>query len=191
MSRSVADDLVRLEPHRFTPAGGLAPRCQVVKKNGAQCGAMARRGFRVRPPHSAGFAAREARGERRPAGRPPTHGLYSRKERRKTSEVFAELDAIDFDLDDTDAEMRLMRAALTYMLGNAERFSSGGDTAHALLDRFEEAAVAGPVPAAEAAALARAMGKARAVMSECRSWVGMPVVVARGIVTRTTGPIRA
>ena len=184
MSRDIQDKppAAGLKPHVLTPTGGVAARCQAVKRDGAQCGASARSGYRVCTRHGAGLPSRERSGERKPAGRPAVHGLYSRRGRQAIADVVAELDAADVDVDDTDAEMRVLRGTLAYLLGQAEVHEGLDDTVRgvrALLEKTQE----GPsVTPREAALIGHAMSSAARLLSESHSWVRAVMDVARAIV---------
>ena len=96
--------------------GGVAPRCQRIKKDGHQCGNAARSGFSVCPRHGAGFPSREAAGEKKRTGRPRTHGLYSRSGLSSLHDLMAEVAALEQDRDNTDREIDTLRATLWYLL---------------------------------------------------------------------------
>lgn len=172
------------QPVLFTPNGGVARRCQATRRGGGQCGAPARRGFSVCVRHGAGLRSREEAGERKPVtvGGRMTHGLYSRAGRRKIAQVVAELEAAQVDLDDSDGEMRVLRATLTFLLSQADLHEDGGDTvrrAYALLERSLGQQAVG---AAEAAVMGRAMGEASRLLGQSVSWVRAVLDAARFIV---------
>lgn len=66
-----------LEEYVSMPKGGVAQRCQRVKRDGGQCAKPAWTDYRVCSSHGAGYATREAAGERQRPGRPITTGVYS------------------------------------------------------------------------------------------------------------------
>ena len=181
MSRTKRKKPAHLEAHRLTPTGGLAPRCQAVKRDGTQCGGFAREGFTVCPRHGAGFAARERAGESKPVslGRPLTHGLYSKRGRRRIAEVVAELEAAQVNLDDSDGEMRVLRGTLAYLLGQADVHEDAGDTIRGVMRMLEGVEVTLP---AEAAAVGRAMGNADRLLGRSESWVRALLDASRFIV---------
>jgi hypothetical protein len=176
---------VALEPMLRTPNGGEAPRCQAVKRDGTQCGAPARKGMSVCARHGAGFTPRPATAtqrERKAGGRPPTHGLYSKAGRRKIAEVVAELEAAQIDLDDSDGEMRVLRATLAYLLGNASIHEQAEDTVggvYAVLERTLTHQTLEPV---EALAIGQAMQSADRLLGRSESWVRAVLDAARFVV---------
>lgn len=175
-----------LEPFIAIPNGGTAPRCQVRKKNGDQCAAPARRGFTVCSRHGAGTRAREESGERKPvtAGGRMTHGLYSRAGRRKIAEVVAELEAAEIDLDDSDGEMRVLRATLAFLLGQADVHEGAGDTVrgtYALLERTLGERES-ELEMWEVKMLRGAMDSADRLMSRTESWVAAILDASRFVV---------
>jgi hypothetical protein len=176
----------RLEPDLVMPNGGVTPRCQAHKKNGEQCAAPARRGYRVCARHGAGLRAREESGERKPvtAGGRMTHGLYSKAGRRRIAEVVAELEAAQTDLDDSDGEMRVLRGTLAYLLGNASVHEQAEETVggiHALLSRTlkRNEDTLDPV---EARAIGQAMQSADRLLGRSESWVRAVLDAARFVV---------
>ena len=176
----------RLKPKPFlsTPNGGVAPRCQAKRRAGVQCGAPARRGFSVCVRHGAGLPSRdrEQTVDRRPRGRPIVHGLYSRSGRRKIADVVADLEAADTNLDDSDGEMRVLRATLAFLLGQADAYDEGGDTVRSTFALLERSLENGPLDAAEAAVIGRAMGEAIRLLGQTESWVRVLLDAARFIV---------
>jgi hypothetical protein len=187
MNRSVPENppTVELQATLRTPNGGEAPRCQARKRDGAQCGAPARKGMRVCARHGAGFAPRPATAtqrERKPGGRPPTHGLYSRVGRRKIAEVVAEMEAAQVDLDDSAGEMRVLRASLAFLLGQADVHEGALDDitgVYALLGRSLSHQTLDPI---EARAIGQAMQAADRLLGKSESWVRAVLDAARFIV---------
>jgi hypothetical protein len=168
-----------------TPNGGEAPRCQAVKRDGTQCGAPARKGYRVCARHGAGLTPRPATAtqrERKPGGRPPTHGLYSKAGRRKIAEVVAELEAAQIDLDDSDGEMRVLRGTLAFLLGQADVHEGALDKitgVYAVLERTLTHQTLEPV---EARAIGQAMQSADRLLGRSESWVRAVLDAARFVV---------
>lgn len=175
---------LKLEPFLSTPNGGVAPRCQAKRRAGGQCGAPARRGYAVCVRHGAGLPSREREQslDRRPRGRPIVHGLYSRAGRRKVSDVVAELEAAQVDLDDSDGEMRVLRATLAFLLGQADIHEAAADRiggVHALLERTRSHLTLEPV---EARAIEDAMRTADRLLARTESWVRAVLDAARFVV---------
>jgi len=173
-----------LQSFLSTPNGGVARRCQALRRAGGQCGAPARRGYSVCVRHGVGLPSREREQalDRRPRGRPIVHGLYSRAGRRKIADVVAELEAAEVDLDNSDGELRVLRATLAFLLGQADVHEEGGDRVrrtHALLERTLSHQV---LEAADAAVIGRAMGEANRLLGQTESWVRALLDAARFIV---------
>ena len=182
MDRSAAGKAERLAAVMVTPNGGVAQRCQARKRNGTQCGAPARRGKRVCVRHGGGSAARVESGERRPTGRPPIHGLYSKAGRRKIAEILTDLEAVQLDLDDSDGEMRVLRATLTYLLGQADIHEEGSHRVRAIHAILEAAAAQQDLSAAEAVSIGRTLSEANRLLGRMESWARTLVDTARYIV---------
>jgi hypothetical protein len=162
-----------LQPYLSIPNGGVAHRCQAMRRAGGQCGAPARRGYSVCVRHGAGLPSREREQAvaRRPRGRPIVHGLYSRAGRRKIAEVVAELESAQIDLDDSDGEMRVLRATLAFLLGQADVHEGALDKitgVYAVLERTLSHQTLDPV---EARAIGQAMQSADRLLSRSGSWV--------------------
>lgn len=122
-----------LEPYLSTPTGGQARRCQARNRTGEQCKAPARGGFQVCARHGAGTRAREERGERKPAGRPIVHGLYSQKGLLDIQQLGQEILALEADLDNTDGELALLKATASYLLAQADQFKDKGERLQSLV----------------------------------------------------------
>ena len=175
---------LNLAPFLSTPNGGVARRCQAIRRAGGQCGAPARRGYTVCVRYGAGLPSREREQaiDRRPRGRPIVHGLYSRAGRRKIADVVAELEAADTNLDDSDGEMRVLRATLAFLLGQADVHDEGGDTVRGTFALLERSLEHQTLDAAEAAVIGRAMGEANRLLGQTESWVRALLDAARFIV---------
>lgn len=175
---------LNLAPFLSTPNGGVAPRCQAKRRAGGQCGAPARRGYSVCVRHGAGLPSRELEQavDRRPRGRPIVHGLYSRAGRRKIADVVAELEAADTKLDDSDGEMRVLRATLAFLLGQADVYDEGGDTVRSTFALLERSLEHQMLDAVEAAVIGRAMGEANRLLGQTGSWVRALLDAARFVV---------
>ena len=182
MDRSSPGKAARFEAVTATPNGGVARRCQARKRDGAQCGAPARRGMRVCVRHGGGTKTRVDAGERRPTGRPPTHGLYSKRGRRKIAEIVAELEAAQIDLDNSDGEMRVLRGVLSYLLGQADIHEDAADTIGGVMRTLERTASMQMLEPAEAAAVGRAMSNADRLLGRSESWVRALLDASRFIV---------
>jgi hypothetical protein len=170
-----------------TPNGGEAPRCQAVKRDGTQCGAPARKGMSVCARHGAGLTPRPATAtqrERKPGGRPPTHGLYSKAGRRKIAEVVAELEAAQVDLDDSSGEMMVLRGTLAFLLGSASVHEQAEETVggvYALLSRTLKRNE-DTLEAWEVKMLRGAMDSADRLLGRSESWVRAVLDASRFIV---------
>ena len=182
MDRCIAGKAERFEAVVMTPNGGVAQRCQARKRNGRQCGAPSRRGMRVCARHGGGTKARVDAGERRPTGRPPSHGMYSKAGRRTIADILADLEAVQLDLDDSDGEMRVLRATLAYLLGQADVHDEGGDRIRAIHGYLEAAVMQPDLSVAEAAAMGRTMAEASRLLGRMESWARALVDTARFIV---------
>jgi hypothetical protein len=132
------------EPSVPMPHGGHALRCKATNRAGRQCGRPARKGYNVCGKHGAGFQAREARGEKRPPGRPPTHGLYSRAGKQGIQDLMRHVDELDAELDNSDYELKLLKATLWYMLEQTDRYATQTDTLDELLRGLHQRNFANP-----------------------------------------------
>ena len=170
-----------LQPFLSTPNGGVARRCQATRRSGGQCGAPARRGFSVCVRHGAGLPSREREQavDQRTRGRPIVHGLYSRAGRRKIADVVAELEVADTNLDDSDGEMRVLRATLAFLLGQADVYDEGGDTVRGAYALLERSLGHQTLDGAEAALIGRAMDEANRLLGQTESWARALMDVAR------------
>lgn len=92
--------------------GGVARRCQARRKGGGQCRQPARRGFDVCHMHGAGSAKREREGTRQRPGRPIETGLYSKRKFEDLHEVMRQVEELERDLDNSDGELVVAKAAL-------------------------------------------------------------------------------
>jgi len=104
------------------PKGGRAPRCQALKKDGTQCGAVATAGFDVCWKHGSGSPKRVAEGRAKDprVGRPLVHGLYSKRASTHLREVIAALDEAQIEMDDSDAEIKVAKAVLAFTIDRAD-----------------------------------------------------------------------
>jgi hypothetical protein len=165
---------------RPTRGGGAAPRCQAVKKDGVQCGSYAVTGKRVCPKHGGGMPAREARDGTRPTGRPPTHGLYSQRGQREIADIVAELQEADIDLDDTDEEMRLMRATISYLVRQGPTISAVVERAGEMIEELRALAEGGePLTPQDAYTIARAVGGLERAMTRGESYARVLIEATR------------
>ncbi len=140
------------------PRGGVAPRCQRVKKSNVQCAKPARRGFKVCSSHGAGYASREASGERKKPGRPVTHGVYSITPTSSYAEVMSEVAQLEDVLTNSDADLLALKATLLIRLGQLDaltpevaRFESDLEAYVAETEKMDD----GPLTPADAMRLAR------------------------------------
>jgi hypothetical protein len=127
-----------------TPNGGSAARCRATNREGRQCGRPARTGFEVCSTHGAGTKAREESGERKPVGRTPTHGLYSRTTLTSLQDLREQVATLESDLSNTDGELISAKAVVWFLLGQAEVMSGKTamlETALEALERTLEEAV--------------------------------------------------
>lgn len=130
------------EPTVAVPHGGVAARCQAANRHGRQCGRPARRGFRVCSHHGAGTAKREAEGTRKRAGRPLETGMYSKRPLEGVHTLMASVEELQRDLDNSDAEVIVAKAALWHALNLAP--DAEAVRAH-LQDAIEEGGFGGDV----------------------------------------------
>ncbi len=112
-----------LEPHVPMPRGGVAARCQRVKKDGAQCKKPARTGYRVCGSHGAGYAKRERAGTRQKPGRPVTHGKYSITGTKSFGEAEEEVAALEDALTSSDRDLIALKAALMLKLNDLQNLA--------------------------------------------------------------------
>lgn len=138
------------------PGGNRARRCQHVDKKGRQCGAPAahggpfcwRHGAPPKPkPKKKGSArlSEEAKEALEAAGlaRPPDqtrHGLYSEAGRRAIREIAEEILRLEADLDNTDRELAVLKAALVWLLDKAQEYQEKAEKLSALLESLSPAA---------------------------------------------------
>jgi hypothetical protein len=127
-----------LEATLSTPNGGVAARCQRVKKDGEQCGKPARVGFDVCGVHGAGYGKREREGRRRPPGRPPVHGLYARTALTSLHDLREEVAGLELDLDNSDAEMHTIKGVLWYLIGQAEKLNAKSELLEIAVEAVEK-----------------------------------------------------
>ena len=150
----------RLEEWIELPGGNRARRCQHVDKKGRQCGAPAahggplcwRHGTPPKPkPKKKGSArlseeAKEAL-EAASQARPPDqtrHGLYSEAGRRAIREIAEEILRLEGDLDNTDRELAVLKAALVWLLDKAQEYQEKAEKLSALLESLSPAASEDP-----------------------------------------------
>lgn len=144
---------LRLEEYILTPTGQKARRCQHVGPKG-QCGAPAVQGQLFCWRHLPGPPKpKEEKKKRRvrealakevavevleaAAPSPPdrtTHGFYSEAGQRAIREIAQEILALEKDLDNTDRELAVLKAALVWLLGKAEDYQVKAEKLSALID---------------------------------------------------------
>ena len=117
--------------------GRTARRCQARTRQGSQCTQPARSGFEVCWKHGAGSRKREEAKEKRPVGRPPVHGLYSQAGMLSIHELMQQVLALETDLDNTDKELALLKAALWHLLNQAVTFQAHATTVDKLLSDLQ------------------------------------------------------
>lgn len=163
---------VILEPHLTLPNGARASRCQRIKKNGSQCANPSRSGFSICSKHGAGYAAREKTEDAKPTGRPPIHGLYSKTGITNIHQLADEVQALNLNLDDTDYELRTLKATLWYLLEQGPKFARHADTFEQLAEQLERKAAgeAGPMDPAEARMIAQTVQQLYRVSTSLGSW---------------------
>jgi hypothetical protein len=142
-----------LEEFILTPTGQKARRCQHVGPKG-QCGAPAVQGELLCWRHLPGRSPKpKAEKKRRRAQEalakevaaevleaapsPPdrtTHGFYSEAGRRAIREIAQEILALEKDLDNTDRELAVLKAALVWLLGKAEDYQAKAERLSAVVD---------------------------------------------------------
>lgn len=177
---------VILEPHLTLPNGARASRCQRIKKNGSQCANPSRSGFSICSKHGAGYAAREKTEDAKPTGRPPIHGLYSKTGITNIHQLADEVQALNLNLDDTDYELRTLKATLWYLLEQGPKFARHVDTFEQLAEQLERKAAgeAGPMDPAEARMIAQTVQQLHRLSTSLGSWTdrvtdgGMKVIHA-------------
>lgn len=153
-----------LEPH--LPNG--APRCQArSKRTGEQCRRPAVQGYSVCHVHGAGSPARVARGERKPPGRPPIHGLYSKRAQASLRALYEEVLALG-DVDATDREVAMLKAVVWYLLEGAEALEARHQALDALFATLETMAQGGKNEARE---YAQVLAQAERLMREVQSYL--------------------
>lgn len=135
--RTAAD----LEPTVTLPKGGIAPRCQALKKDGKQCGGTATAGFDVCWKHGSGSPKRVAEGVRKSVrtGRPLVHGLYSKRMSTHLREVIAALDEAQVELDDADAEIKVAKAVLAFTIDRSDDIADAVEGLPHMIEEFREA----------------------------------------------------
>lgn len=111
-----------LEATVSTPNGGTARRCQAFRGDGTQCAKPARKGFATCASHPSDLEQAVREDDRRGPGRPPSHGLYSRSGLTNIRELRDEVSTLELDLDDTDEELRTIKAVLWHLLTQAEKY---------------------------------------------------------------------
>lgn len=111
-----------LEDTVATPNGGTARRCRRIKKDGTQCGRAARVGHDLCGWHGAGYAKREREGSRNPPGRPPIHGLYSKRHKASLDELTDEVYATQGALDNSDRDLAALKAAAWLLKDRLDEF---------------------------------------------------------------------
>jgi len=144
-----------LEEFILTPTGQKARRCQHVGPKG-QCGAPAvqgelfcwrhlpgRPGRSPKPKEEKRRRVREALAKEVAAEvleatpSPPdrtTHGFYSEAGQRAIREIAQEILALEKDLDNTDRELAVLKAALVWLLGKAEDYQAKAERLSAVID---------------------------------------------------------
>ncbi|BDG27206.1 hypothetical protein TthSNM66_18420 [Thermus thermophilus] len=152
------------EPH--LPNG--APRCQArSKRTGEQCRRPAVQGYSVCHVHGAGSPARVARGERKPPGRPPIHGLYSKRAQASLRALYEEVLALG-DVDATDREVAMLKAVVWYLLEGAEALEARQKALENLFAHLEALVQEG---GREARTYAQALAQVERLMREVQSYL--------------------
>lgn len=169
-------------PMLTTPNGGVAARCQATNRRGEQCGRPARQGFAVCGGHGAGYAAREESGEKRPVGRPTSHGLYSRTVLKDLRDLREEVESLQLDLTDTDAELVSLKAVTWFLLAQAEKMNTKADMLESAVAAVEATLVeativkvggelgAGELTVAQAREVAAGLAQGYKLLSAISSW---------------------
>ena len=168
-----------LGPLLKMPNGGVAPRCQARNRAGTQCGRPARDGFRVCDKHGAGSRVREERGERKPAGRPVLHGLYSVRGAENIRERMLEVEAATVDLENSDRELTLLRAQLWFLVDQSDARREDVDALEVVMSDLRALRVVDPV---EALAVQRALLEGNRLVSRLSSWTDRVVDGASGVI---------
>lgn len=119
--------------------------------------------------------------ERKGPGRPPSHGLYSRSGLTNIRELRDQVGTLELDLDDTDGELKTIKAILWHLLTQAEKYQEKTvllETAlTAIEDVLEDAAVVhkgvpgdGELSVAQARQLGAQLAAGYRLMSEVNGW---------------------
>ncbi|MBW6395542.1 hypothetical protein KZX47_10315 [Thermus sp. SYSU G05001] len=153
------EPLVVLEEYLTTPTGQRARRCQHVLPGGRQCGMPALRGElfcrrhlpqdkrgsrpeqeqkrpKAKPlPPEAKEALEAAQATR--GGHPVYHGLYTEAGARKIRDLAEEILRLEQDLDNTDRELAVLKAALLWLLDRAQEYQEKAEALSRLLAGLE------------------------------------------------------
>lgn len=115
---------IKLEP-TLERNGRVMARCQArSKRTGEQCTQAARKDQRVCHVHGGGTKTREAAGERKPMGRPPTHGLYSKRGYTDIQDLTETVHKTEGALETSDRDLAVLKATLWFLTNQSETFLS-------------------------------------------------------------------
>ena len=132
---------IKLEP-TLERNGRVIARCQArSKRTGEQCTQAARKDQRVCHVNGSGTKKREASGERKPMGRPPTHGLYSKRGYTDIQDLTETVHETEGALGNSDRDLAVLKATLWFLtnqsenfLGKATEFESAADLMSGVLE---------------------------------------------------------
>jgi len=130
----------RSEDYIELPNGGRARRCKAILKSGKRCSNPARKGYDVCWKHGAGSAKREREGKKKPPGRPPVHGLYTKKGMTSIRELRDELLRATEKLDETDTALATLKATLEWLLDLADTQKERAEKFDKLTEALAQAA---------------------------------------------------
>lgn len=151
------EPIVVLEEYLTTPTGQKARRCQHVLPGGRQCGMPALKGElfcrRHLPEDKRGARPEKGRPKAKPlppeakaaleaaqaarGGHPVYHGLYTEAGARKIRDLAAEILQLERDLDNTDRELAVLKAALFWLLDRAQEYQEKAEALSRLLAGLE------------------------------------------------------
>ena len=134
---------IKLEPN-LERNGRVMARCQAQAKHGkGQCTQAARKDQRVRHVHGGGTKKREASGERKPTGRPPIHGLYSKRGYTDIQDLTETVHETAGALENSDRDLAVLKATLWFLtnqseafLGKATEFEAAADLMSGVLEAY-------------------------------------------------------
>ena len=121
-----------------TPNGGVATRCSGNTKSGERCAKPARRGYSTCASHRVEGEVSTQDDAPRGPGRPREHGVYSRTAAKTLRELRTEVADLEGDLDNTDEEMRTVKAILVFLFDQSEKLNAKADMLELAVEAVEE-----------------------------------------------------